>query len=189
MSEARVSAIIGPQQCGKTTLAREIARAQWLRHRRRSLVFDPWRSNWGPWAWVTDSLEQFMRAAYQVHGFAVFWEEASDSLERNDKRHRGFFTRLREREVNGRKVGHPALYVLAHDFPALAPIMRNNLNELWLFRQGAKRAQEWADLFTDDALAQSAQLGQFQFMHKRPFRPAVTHRPPNPAALARVVCT
>src|SRR5689334_15958177 len=123
MNEAVVGAIVGMQQCGKTTLAKRKSRREFLAYGRRSLVFDPWLSDWGHWAWVTDDKAKFLRAVFGVHGCAVFWDESSDSLSRNGAEDRGFFTRLRQREIRGKLVGHPSIHVLAHDFAALAPIM------------------------------------------------------------------
>jgi hypothetical protein len=185
MSEATVGAIVGIQQCGKTTAAKAKSRLEWRRHKRRSLVLDPWRSDWGPWAWVTDDKAAFLRAAFGVHGFAVFWDESSDSLDRNASEDKAFFTRLRARDVGGKRIGHPAIYVMAHDFKALAPIMRGNLNEVLLFRQNEDRANDWARHFADRALLQSAELQKYEFIIKRPFETARRVRPKSPADLDR----
>ncbi len=182
---ATVAAIVGQQQCGKTSLVRVVSRLEWLRHKRRSLVFDPWCGNWGPWAWVTDDKERFLRAAFGVHGCAVIWDESTDSMDKCGKMDRGLFTRLREREVRGQLIGHPSIYVVSHDYASLAPVMRSNLNAAFIFLQNEDRAKDWARQFADRDLLQCSELQQYEFLVKRSFQPVRRVLPASPAELER----
>jgi len=170
-------AICGGSKSGKTVLAqRGLVPWLWRRHRLRSIAFDPFarreRAAWGPTAWVTDDLDAFRRAVWGTSGCAVFWDESSDSLDRNAAEDKRFFTRIRHE--------HRAFFVLMHDFTVLTPLMRGNLSDAFVFRQTSRRADDWAELFTDDALMQAEGLGQYEFLHKTAFRPVTRHRPTLP---------
>ena len=170
--EEILAAICGGSKCGKTTLARlGLVPWLWRRHRLRSIVYDPFRAKnqWGPTAWVTDDQDAFRRAVWGTKGCAVFWDESSDSLDRNAAEDKRFFTRIRHE--------HRAFFVLCHDFTVLTPLMRGNLSDAFIFRQTARRAQDWAELFTDDALAAAANLAQREYIHKAAFRAPSRHLP------------
>ena len=175
--EEPLVAICGGCKCGKTTLAqRGLVPWCWRRHRLRSIVYDPFaarnRAAWGATAWVTADIDAFRRAVWGTTGCAVFWDESSDSLDRHAAEDKRFFTRIRHE--------HRAFFVLMHDFTVLTPLMRGNLSDAFVFRQTSKRAQDWVELFTDDALADAATLAQYEFIHKTAFRPAQRLRPAVP---------
>lgn len=166
-----IAAIVGPSLCGKTSLAIGKSRAMRARHGLRSLAYDPWcaKHNWGPWSWVTNDLAKFERAVANTKGCAVFWDESSDSLERNSVDHKKMFTRIRHQ--------HPAFFLIAHDFAVMSPLMRGNLTEAYIFRQSEERANDWRRLFADRDLLQTAELEQREFIIKRPFQPIVRMKP------------
>lgn len=169
MSFRNIRAVIcGPSECGKTTLAAAgLVPWVWRRGRLRSIVFDPWLEKhpkaWGPTAWVTTDLAAFRRAVWGTSGCAVFWDESTDSLDRNAEENRSFFSRIRH--------NHPALFVLMHDFCVITPMMRANLTDAFVYRQTPKRCGDWADLFADSGMHHAAELEQYEFLHKVAFRP------------------
>ena len=124
---------------------------------------------WGPTAWVTPDLDAFRRAVWGTRGCAVFWDESSDSLDRNVRKDKKFFTRIRHE--------HSALFVLMHDFTVLTPLMRGNLSDAFIFRQMDFRAADWASLFTDRDLLQADTLQKREFLHKTAFCPVTRHLP------------
>ena len=168
-----LAAICGGSKSGKTTLAFALAHWIWREHGLRSIVYDPFaarqRAAWGKSAWVTSDLEAFRRAVWGTTACAVFWDESSDSLDRNAREDKRFFTRIRHE--------HRALFVLMHDFTVLTPLMRGNLSDAWIFRQTSKRADDWCNLFTDHRLRDAAELDQYQFIHKRAFRDPKRYKP------------
>lgn len=169
--EEIIGAIVGPSKCGKTSLAIGLCRKMRAQHGLRSLVFDPWkpRNDWGAWAWVTNDLPTFERVVWSTKGFAVFWDESSDTLEKHAHEHKRMFTRIRHE--------HSAFYLLAHDFSVMTPLMRGNLSEAYIFRQSEERADDWRRLFADRDLIQTAELQQREFIVKRPFQPVIRMRP------------
>lgn len=180
--EEPLVAICGPSKCGKTTLAQVgLVPWCWRRHRLRSIVFDPFLAKhpraWGPTAWATADLDAFRRAVWGTSGCAVFWDESSDSLDRNAADDKRFFTRIRHE--------HRAFFVLMHDFVVLTPMMRANLSDAFVFRQTAERAKDWVNLFADDDMRQTATLEKREFVHKTAFEPATRHLPSLPE-LARM---
>jgi len=158
--EEIIAVVCGPSKCGKSTLCVALAAWLWRVHKIRSLVYDPiGKIKWGAWCWVTGDLEKFKRAVWNTKGFAVFWDESSDSLDKNGDRK--FFTRIRHE--------HKAIYVICHDFAVLGPLMRGNLTDAYIFRQSEGRAREWLELFADRDLLQTAELQKREYVHKRPF--------------------
>lgn len=169
--EEIIGAVIGPSKCGKTTLAIAMVHQMRRRHGLRSLVFDPFKAknNWGPAAWVTSDLDTFKTVVFSVKGCAVFWDESSDSLDKNSRDDRRFFTRIRHE--------HKAFFLIAHDLTVMNPLMRGNLSDLYLFAQGPKRAALYAEDFNDPDLMQLTQLQKREFIHKRPFEKIVRRLP------------
>lgn len=169
--EEIICAIIGGSKCGKTTLGKALVFKMWRLHRLRAIIFDPFRrkNNWGASAWVTDDLEKFKRAVWGTKHCAVFWDESTDSINKHDREDQKFFSRIRHE--------HKAFFLLCHDLTVMSPLMRGNLSDMYVFRQGVKRAGLYAEDFADQDLQQLAELGQYEFIHKQPFRPARRLRP------------
>jgi hypothetical protein len=133
-------AICGGSKSGKTVLAqRGLVPWLWRRHRLRSIAFDPFaRRERAPRG--ADCLGDGRpgrlppRAVWGTSGCAVFWDESSDSLDRNAAEDKRFFTRIRHE--------HRAFFVLMHDFTVLTPLMRGNLSDAFIFRQTSRRADD-----------------------------------------------
>jgi hypothetical protein len=60
-------------------------------------------------------------------------------------------------------------HVLSHTSASLLPVMREQLSELYLFRQSRHEADLWAELFMDDAILQACDLDYeaHEFIHVR----------------------
>lgn len=171
--EEPLVAICGPSKCGKTTLAFHMVPWLWSKHHLRSIVFDPWLQKhphaWGPTAWVTPDLEAFRRAVWGTQGCAVFWDESSDSIDRNAAEDKRFFTRIRH--------DHRAFVIIMHDFCVLTPMMRANLSDAFVFKQTEERAHDWRRLFVDSDMLQTMNLQKREFVHKTAFEPVTRHLP------------
>lgn len=176
--EEIIGAIVGGSKCGKTTLARGLVAGAWVFHGLRSIVFDPFkaRNRWPASAWVTADLDAFKRAVWNTSGCCVLWDESSDSIEKNAKEDRRFFTRVRHE--------HRAFFLLCHDLFVMAPIMRANLTDAYVFRQPEERADDWRRLFADAAMKQTAELARREFVHKVAFEPVRRRLP----SLAEIAC-
>jgi hypothetical protein len=148
--------IFGPKLSGKTTLAVQVSRLHWIRHRMRSLVLDPWLTNFGPQAWVTKDEDAFWRATWSAkEGSLVIVDESTRMIARNQDLI-PVFTELRHK--------HHKLLVIGHDGVNLLPIMRAQIDTLYLFRSTKKAATIWAENFTQDGLLEAMQLGQHEFL-------------------------
>jgi hypothetical protein len=161
------AAIIGGSESGKSFRAMGYSRGYWRRHRLRSLVFDPWARStkpiaWGPQAWVTDDFDTWKRVVTSVKGCVAIWDEASGNGGR-DRENVGLLTEIRHR--------HPVLMCIAHAHAALLPMMRINLTDLFIAQADPDDAAEWAKTMKDTAVREATQLQQYEFLHKRNFKP------------------
>ncbi len=165
--------IFGPKLSGKTTLAKELSRQYWERSQRRSLVLDPNLEEWGPHAWVTDDEEKFWSAVWKNSVFKpakpslVIVEEAAETINR-DKGLTSVFTRLRH-------LNHK-LIVIGHSGENLLPIMRQQLDTLYLFRQSPDDAERWARSMTQEGFLTAAELEQYEFLFGERFKPPVKRK-------------
>lgn len=157
-------AILGGSESGKTFLASGFVRGQWRFHRRRSIVFDPWKgeTDWGPGAVVFKDFEPFRRAVFGVKGCCVVWDEGTSTGGR-DRENVDLFTAIRH--------FHPAFIFIGHRFDAMLPVMRGSLNNVMLARQDADDVRKWAAQFADTEILTAANLDQYQFFHKQPYQP------------------
>lgn len=165
--------IFGPKLSGKTTLAKELSRQYWLRSGRRSLVLDPNLEDWGPQAWVTADEEKFWNAVWRqpivgnTKPSLVIVEEAAETINR-DKGLTSVFTRLRHL--------HHKLIVIGHSGENLLPIMRQQLDTLYLFRQSPDDAERWARSMTQEGFLDAAELQQYEFLFGERFKPPVKRK-------------
>lgn len=121
---------------GKTTLALESAH-DWRRRGFGVLVLDKWKQSHWPASFITDSLETFLRVARRSQRCALFVEES------------GNFGRDPEFEwivTQSRHWGHVAHY-LSQYHTQVPPIVRANVERLFLFKCGLRAAKEWAEEF------------------------------------------
>lgn len=150
--------IFGSKMSGKTTLARSISVEYWKRYQMASLVLDPNNENWGQQAKVFTSEDDFWKAVWgSKQPYLVVVDESTETIARN-KDLIPVFTRLRHL--------HHKLLVIGHHGMNLLPIMREQLDTLYLFLQSQKSAQLWAENFNQPMIRDKAtQLKQYEFIH------------------------
>lgn len=147
--------IFGPKLSGKTTLARAISRDYWLKHKIRSLVLDPNGEHYGEHAFVTPDEKVFWPNVWKTRGCLIIVDEAAETIKR-DKDLIPVFTRLRH---NVHK-----LIVIGHSGVSLLPVMREQIDTIYLFRQNRKAADTWAEVMTEDGLLDAVNLRQYEFI-------------------------
>lgn len=165
------AAVIAPSEAGKTELVISLTLWLWKNHGLRTLAFDPWlRENpkrWGPHTWATNEFDKWKHVVKTTKGFCVVWDEATTNGGR-DRDNTELFTEIRH--------NHPALFAMGHCYSAFLPAMRTNLTDLFLALDDADDAAEWAKIMKDPELKKADQLGQYEFLHKRSFKPVVIRK-------------
>jgi hypothetical protein len=154
-----IAGIFGPKLSGKSTLARKLSEQYWVQEKRRSFVLDPNLENWGPQCWVTDNEELFAQTVWNVRNELVIIEEAAATINRDRGKVAGYFTRIRH-------AGHKVI-VVGHSGCDLLPVMRQQIDEIFLFRQPQQAAEVWAHNFADERILACTKLKQFEFLHSR----------------------
>lgn len=153
--------IFGPKLSGKSTLAHRISLECFQRQQMQSLVLDPHREDWekwGPHSTVNDDEETFWPVVWKSTNCVVFVEEAATTINR-DKALIQVFTRLRH-------CGHK-LVVIGHSGMSLLPVMREQIDTVYLFRQPVSSCKVWSEVMTEDGLHAAKDLKQFEFIfHK-----------------------
>jgi GTPase SAR1 family protein len=157
-----VGGIFGPKKSGKTTLARELAREYWARENRRSLVLDPNNSDWPECCWQAKSEEEYWNTAWRTTHCLLICDDAAASIAR-DSDLTDVFTRINH-------LGHKLL-VIGHNGTNLLPIMREQMDTVWLFRSTPKAAEKWYDIFGDETILTANQLQRYEFLYIRNYEP------------------
>lgn len=153
-----IGGIFGPKLSGKTTLAKRISAEYWRTKRMRSIVLDLNGEQWHNGAWVTANEIQFWDAVWKLQNCLVVVEEAAATI-RRDRDFIPAFTRIRHQQHRLIVVGHSGIDLL--------PTMRQQIDEIYLFRQPEKAAEIWADTFADTRLLTAMTLKQYEFLHCR----------------------
>jgi hypothetical protein len=150
--------IFGSKMSGKTTLAKRITLEYWNKYKMASLVLDINGEQWGQHALMFTDEKQFWDSVWSAkRPYLVVVDESTETIAR-DKGLIPVFTRLRHL--------HHKLLVIGHHGMNLLPIMREQLDTLYLFRQSQKAAQIWAENFTQDEIQSKAtHLNQYEFIH------------------------
>lgn len=150
--------IFGSKMSGKTTLAKSISVEYWKRHRIASLVLDPNNETWGSQAKVFTNENDFWQAVWGAkQPYLVVVDESTETIARN-KELLPVFTRLRHL--------HHKLLVIGHHGTNLLPIMREQLDTLYLFKQSDDAAKIWANIYMQPEIRERAtRLQQYEFLH------------------------
>lgn len=167
--------IFGPKMSGKTTLAKRVSLEYWQRYKMASLVLDPNNEIWGKQAKVFQDEKVFWESVWGAkQSYLVIVDESTETIAR-DKTLIPVFTRLRHH--------HHKLVVIGHHGMNLLPIMRDQLDAIYLFRQSLKAAQMWGENFTvpDPATGKnlvdlSTNLNQYEFVHATVYTPPKVYR-------------
>lgn len=159
-------AIVGRRLSGKTTLLIEFLRASWERERRYGVVLDPkiGQHQWGTHCYVTADREKWLSKWQdrQCRNCNIVWEETSTTLKR-DADYVDVFT------AKAGAHGH-RLIITCHTGAALLPVMRDQITEIFLFRQSRNEAEKWAEQFTNPHIVEvacSLNYDRREFIHVR----------------------
>ncbi len=155
----------GRRTCGKTTLLIALCAASYATERRYAVVLDPKAEEhaWGPHAWVTKDREKWLAKWRdpRCRGCNVVWEETATTLNR-DRDFESVFT------MEAGRHGH-RLIISGHGWASLTRTMREQITELYLFRQSPKEAEEWSALLSDPRILAACELDhdKREFLHVR----------------------
>lgn len=155
--------IFGISLSGKTTLAKQISKAYSERYKMPSLVFDPFMDDWGKHSAVVgmDKEDEFWETIWKTENCLVVVDEASTTLKR-DRELVPVFTSLRHR-------GHKLL-VIGHHGSDLLPVMREQIDTLYLFRQNFKSAKAWAEKLADERVMAATTLQKYEYLYCENFK-------------------
>lgn len=168
-----IGGVFGPKYSGKTTLARSISREYWTRCKMRTLVLDPNNDDWTQEKQAKAFTDEaaFWQAVWSTRGCLIVVEESAATI-RRERTLVPVFTRIRH---------YHKLLVIGHNGTDLLPVMREQIDVIYLFRMPMKAAALWAETFTDVSLIQSVSLQQFEFIRGELWHfPAVRMRLPGP---------
>lgn len=170
--------IFGPKLSGKTTLASRVVREHFERYAMKALILDPHVDEYDKWyapsiAFITDKEDAFWKVVWSSKSCVVVVEEVSSTI-RRDKALIPIFTRLRHCKHK--------LLVIGHSGMDLLPVMREQIDQLWLFRQPESAAKVWAEVMTERGLLKAVGLRQFEFLSHRLYGSPVKMILPAPLA-------
>jgi len=148
--------IFGPKLSGKTTLAIALSKQYFASHKMRSIVLDPHNEPWGQQAVVMQNEEKFWSTVWASKHCVIIVEEAAATI-RRDRNLVPVFTRLRH-------CNH-ILIVVGHSGMDLLPVMRQQFDTIYLFRQPKQACVVWSDVFCNEELLQAQTLQQYEFLH------------------------
>lgn len=166
--------IFGPKLSGKSTLAHQLSHEYFQKHKMQSLVLDPHSDDWHLWgahSIVTDDEDKFWEMVWKSQSCIVFVEEAASTINR-DKELIQVFTRLRH---NGHK-----LVVIGHSGMNLLPVMREQIDTIYLFRQPPSSCKVWAEVLCNRELLKAETLNQYEFIYYRIYGTTITTKLPPP---------
>lgn len=157
-----VGGIFGPKKSGKTTLGRYLAEQYWMQEDRRALVLDPNHSDWGSYCWQAPNEEIFWAKVWATKNALIICDDAASSINRNADLI-DVFTRINH---NGHK-----LLVIGHNGTNLLPVMREQMDTLYLFRATPTAATKWYEIFSYEEVLKASELKQYEFLFIRSYMP------------------
>ncbi len=163
--------IFGISLSGKTTLAKAISRQYAKGAKIPSLVLDPHLEVWGNHANVTDDEDSFWETVWRQRNCLVIVDEAAATI-RRERELIPVFTRLRH-------LNHKLL-VIGHDGSDLLPVMRQQLDTVYLFRQDEDSVKWWCKKFADKRVEAAKTLKQYEYLYCEMFREPKKFNSPKP---------
>jgi len=156
--------IFGPKLSGKTTLAKTLSQQYWSKHKVRSIVLDinDDEIEWGEQAFVMSDEEKFWKATWESTNSVIIVDEAAATISRA-RELIPVFTRLRH--------NHHVLIVIGHSGMDLLPVMRQQFDTLFLFRQPESAAKVWSETMTEKGLLGAVDLKQYEFIRCELYQP------------------
>jgi hypothetical protein len=152
-------AIVGPTDCGKTTLGLSLVR-QYLRRKIPVLACD-WNTRW-PAAFQTADVDALTAYAKIAWGCCLVVDELGKKVRTSDSAD-WLFTSSRHREHD--------LLALLHDGVQLTPLMRHQFSAICLFASPPEVCDMWRGEFNEPGLLGAGALRQHEFILKRRFQP------------------
>jgi hypothetical protein len=168
--------IFGPTESGKSTVARRLVLEHFKKFGIKALILDPHTDEWHFWpseavGFITEDETKFWAAVWSSDGCIVVVEESSSTIKR-EKNLIPVFTKLRHRKHK--------LLVIGHSGMDLLPVMREQFDTLYLFRQPQSAAKVWAEVMTETGLLACMNCQQFEFIFHRMFGKPVKMKLPPP---------
>ncbi len=168
--------VFGPSESGKSFLVHRLVLEFAQKYKTKSLILDPHTHEWHRWpteavGFITEDEKKFWPVVWQSKACIVVVEEASSTIARN-RDLIPLFTRLRHQMHR--------LIVIGHSGMDLLPVMRQQFNQLYLFRQSIDSAKVWANEMTEPKLRDAVTLKQFEFLSYRMFQTPVKMKLPAP---------
>lgn len=155
--------IYGQTTSGKSVLGKIMAQ-KYLDSGVGVMVFTPLPEQW-PCHFQTSDISEFVEIAMLENECALFVDEGSEVFNLGRKENHILATR-------GRHRGH-RLHVLAQrGFSAIAPIVRDQASDLYLFNVSLYDARKLADEWNDETILNAAELPPGTCIHKRRMKPA-----------------
>lgn len=151
--------IVGQTLSGKSTLAKAFA-ADAVKRGIVPVVYDPTLSEW-PTEFVTDDFAEFVEFIHTLHadGFRMvaIVDEADTVMSMADRGNWWLFTR-------GRHYGLEAIAITQRP-KLVAPTVRGNCADAFIFHLGKNDASELADDISADGASAAPTLRQGEFFH------------------------
>jgi DNA helicase HerA-like ATPase len=160
--------IIGKTGSGKTTLAKKIVEKA---HKRgvNKLILDPTpaRHEWphDDKDFITNDPDEFLQVVFANTRCLGIVDEAGSMIGRFGKEKNNLATMSRH-------YGHSMIFI-TQDVKSIDNIVREQMQDIIVFRVGKKRADELAEDFADDDLKQASTLQKGEFLIKQDFRPVI----------------
>ncbi len=160
--------ITGMTESGKTTLAR-ITAVGLIRKKKQVWVLDPCDDDqWADGCRVFNDIETFLPAVRSKTDLFLFVDESGYSLDRYEPEHNWLATTSRHQ-------GHSVTFI-GQRFTQLAPIIRTNCSQCYMFAQPRKDIEAVAEEFNEDSLLEAPKLQQFEFVRLGRFSPPLHGR-------------
>lgn len=156
------AAIIGMTTSGKSTLAKKLCE-EFNRAGVPTLALckpgEPY-----PAQWQTTDADAFLAKFWASRGCAAFMEMSDVGIDKFD-------TRFHEPFSKGRHHGHRVFYV-SQRHTQVHPCIRENCENLYLFRVSQKSAAIWAEEFADDGILAATSAPRYHFVMCGRYTPA-----------------
>lgn len=152
--------VLGPTGCGKTTLARHMAKKSQA-FGVPVLVLDPSGGRWIDADFVTQNTNEFIAYAFANERCFLIIDEAGEAIGRamsfETQNRVTLATRTRHR-------GHNALFI-AQRASLVTPSVRSQCQELWCFRQGIGDVKMLCQEFCNSGIMAAASLKRGFCLH------------------------
>ncbi len=155
------SLIVGMTESGKSTLAKQIMRANRDAQRSQSILLDPMSDPEYCADFRTTDADAFLDMVWDSQSCDVYIDEAGDMVGRYD-------TTMQQIATKGRHWGHNAFFVTQRG-AQLSTTVRAQCRHLFLFTSAKDDCKVLANEFNQPELLNANSLPQFHFYHATRF--------------------